>query len=147
MADITSFNAVILISVPLLLPVPQQLQGFAADDIYDIARVAVTETSMGVDGTLSGGVVLAPIDQTFSMQADSPSISFFDAWYHGQIALGAVAPAQGNTTLTSVQTTFQQITGFLIDWDPMPAAKRILQPRRALVRWQSIIAIPVGIAG
>ena len=52
---ITGASAVIMLSVPGLFSTPQQLQGFATDDIFDTAAIASAETLMGVDGNLSGG--------------------------------------------------------------------------------------------
>jgi len=147
MADITSANAVILISVPLLLPVPQQLQGFAADDIFDMDDVDATDVVMGVDGILSGGVVFTPKPQNYSLQADSPSISFFDAWYAGQQSAVAAFAAQGTVTFTSVGKSFACATGFLTRYKPMPDAKKTLQPQKFRITWQSVIPTPVGIAG
>ena len=59
MPSITSANAILTLAIPLLFPTPVQLQGFAADDVYDIPRIKSVETLMGVDGVLSGGLFLS----------------------------------------------------------------------------------------
>jgi hypothetical protein len=147
MADITSANAIILLSVPLLLPVPQQLQGFATDDIFDVEDTETTETRMGADGILSGGVIFMPTMVTFTLQADSPSISFFESWDMGQQTQVISLPAQGNITLTSIGRSYQLVTGFLTRDKRMPDAKRVLEPRKYRVAWQQIIPVPIGAAG
>ena len=145
--DITSANAVFLISVPLILPVPQQLQGFAADDIFDMDDVDSTDTMMGVDGVLSGGMIYAPKPQNIALQADSGSVSFFEAWYQMQQGNAAAYAAQGNVTFTSIGRSYQLLTGFLTRYKPMADAKKVLQPRKFRVTWQQVIPVPIGAAG
>lgn len=145
--DITSANAVFTISVPTLLPVPQQLQGFAADDIFDADDVDAGDIVMGADGILSGGMVFAPKPMNIALQADSPSIAFFDAWYNGEQAAIAKFTAQATVTFTSIGTSYSLITGFLSRYKPMADAKKILQPRKFRIVWQSTAPAPVGIAG
>ena len=72
--SISSTNAVITLTVPLLFPVPVQLQGWAADDVYDSDEVEFATTIMSVDGILSGGFVNAMIPWNIAFQADSASI-------------------------------------------------------------------------
>jgi hypothetical protein len=145
--SITSVNAVITLSVPLILPVPFVLEGFAADDIFDSDELDMAETIMGADGILSGGLVFAKTAWKVTLQADSPSMASLEAWDAGQQALGDVAPAQGNITLTGIGRTFQLVTGFLVKGKRLPDAKKTLMPRRWSVDWQQVLAIPVGAAG
>ena len=145
--SITSVNAVITLSVPLLLPVPFVLQGFAADDIFDTDELDMGETIMGADGILSGGLVYSKTPWKVSLQADSASVANFEAWDSGQQSIGDVFPAQGNITLTGIGRSFQLVTGFLVKGKRMPDAKKTLMPRRWSVDWQQIVIIPVGIAG
>ncbi len=147
MADITAANAVFIMSVPLLLPVPQQLQGFAADDIFDTEEVDMSETMMGVDGVLSAGMVFAPTPQNIALQADSASVSFFEAWDAGQQAGTAAFFAQANVTLTSIGRSYQLLNGALVRGKRMPDAKKVLQPRKWRIMWQKVVAVPIGVAG
>ena len=144
MTDITSANAVFMLTIPSVLPIPQQIQGFAADDIFDFDDVDATDIVMGVDGILSGGMIFAPKPQNISLQADSASIALFDAWYNAQQAATAVFPAQGLVTLTSVGKSFALITGFLSRYKPVPDAKKILQPQKFRITWQSVLPVPIG---
>ena len=145
--SITSANALITLTIPLLLPVPVQLQGFAAEDIFDSDEIDMAETLMGADGKLSGGVVLAMIPWNIAFQADSPSISTFEAWDGGQQATVDVFAAQGNVTFTGLGRSFQMVNGFLVRGKRMPDAKKVLQPRKFRINWQQVIAIPIGLAG
>jgi hypothetical protein len=145
--SISSPNAVFLISVPLLLPVRQQLQDWAVDDIYDVDDIDVTDTMMSVDGTLTGGIVLSAMSMNVALMADSPSISFFEAWNAGQRGALDAFPAEGTITLTSVGRVYTLVKGYFARYKPMPDAKKTLQPRKFRLIWQNIIASPVGPTG
>ncbi len=147
MADITSANAVLLLSVPLLLPVPQQIQGFSTDDIFETEDVTPVETLMGIDGTLSGGFVFTDKPMVITLQASSASNTFFDAWQQAQQAVPMAAPAEGSITLTSVGRTYVLTTGYLTRFRPIFDAKKVLQARRFRITWQNISPVPIGAAG
>jgi tail fiber protein gp32 len=145
--SISDTNAVITLTIPLLFPVPVQIQGFAADDVYDSDDVELATTIMGVDGILSGGFVNSLIAWNISLQADSPSQVMFEAWDGAQQALQDVLPAQANVTLTGLGRSYQMVTGFLVRGKRLPDAKKTLMPRKWRIDWQQVIPIPVGIAG
>jgi hypothetical protein len=148
MGDLTAANVSFVITVPLLLPAPTTLSGFAADDIFDVDDVDATDVVMGVDGILSGGMIFAPKPMNIALQADSTvSIAFFDAWYQGQEANYAAYPAQAVITFTGINTSYLLTTGFLSRYKPMPDAKKMLQPRKFRVTWQTIIPTTVGSGG
>jgi hypothetical protein len=86
MSTLTGANAVLMLTIPPLFTTPQQIQGFAADDVYDLDEIESVETLMGVDGILSGGFVWKSQPQTIMLQADSPSNAVFDTWYSQQVA-------------------------------------------------------------
>ncbi|TKB30520.1 MAG: hypothetical protein E5V67_27350, partial [Mesorhizobium sp.] len=114
MSTLTAANAVITLAVPNLFSTPVQLQGFATDNIYDMDSVDQVETAMGVDGILSGGFVYNPINQTFVLQADSPSIAFFETWAATQVQAKDVYTANGSTTLPSLGRSYISTKGFLV---------------------------------
>jgi hypothetical protein len=132
-----------MISVTNLFPAPQQLQGFAADDVFSHALVAPVETLMGVDGFLSGGWTPQPKVQTIALQADSPSNLVFDTWYNAQEQAREAYIANAHVTLSSIGRAFYCVQGFLTNYPPMADARRILQPRRFTITWQGITGAPV----
>lgn len=143
MANLTAADAEILISVSGVFSTPFQIQGFSADNVYDNPEVELAQTAMGVDGRLSAGMVFNPIDQNFSIQADSlETISFFDTWSQRQLTNKTVYVATGSTLLRGVETRYVMRRGFLITANQMPSAARILQPRRFLIRWEGIVPSP-----
>ncbi len=138
MADITSANAVIMITVPLVFPTPVRLQGFSTDDIYDSEEIEIAELQMGVDGVLSAGFIWVPAPQKFTLQADSPSNAFFDAWRAAEIAAESKFPCSGTTALQSIQTGFDCVQGFLSKFTPFPSAGKTLKPRTFTITWQNV---------
>lgn len=142
MSSITSANAVLAIAVPPLFAVPQQLQGFAVDDVYDVPQIKSVEVAMGVDGVLSGGFVFVQIPQTISLQADSPSNALFDTWWTQMQAAQDVYVANGLIRLPGISTKFTQTRGFLTGYKPAPAAKKTLQPRVYEITWERIVPAP-----
>ena len=147
MADITSANAVLVLSVPLILPVPQQIQGFAVDEIFDTEDVEPIETMMGLDGQLSGGFAFTPKPMTITLMAGSASNAFFDAWQNGQQAGIIAAPANGVLTLVSIGQAYALTNGYLTRFKPIADGRKVLQPRKFRITWQSLLPTPVGLAG
>ncbi len=75
---LTSANAILLLSVNGLFDTARRIEGFSSDDITDADAIETVETSMGVDGRLSGGYVHVATRQKIVLQADSLSIEFFE---------------------------------------------------------------------
>lgn len=141
--SITSANAIIMIGVTGLYPAPQQLQGFAADDVFDSESVTPTEILMGVDGKLSAGLVNVPIPQNFSLQADSDSNTLFETWYAAMKAAQDMYYAFGVVHFPSLNRSYAMTKGVLSGFAPTSDAKKVMQPRKYKITWESIIAAPV----
>src|SRR5215831_17114733 len=130
MVDITSANAEIILTIPLVFSQSQTLSGFAADDIFDIPELEEAEAIMGADGLLSAGKVFVATRQTIALQADSPSNAVFDTWHAFQENTISVAPASGVIKLPALGLKFNMAKGFLITYKNVADARRVLQPRR-----------------
>ena len=137
MASISSANAILQIIVDTIFSVPVQLQGFSADDIFTTNPLESAETLMGVDGKLSGGFVFVPVKWEVSFQADSASNSVFDQWYQSQQAAQDIFQAQGTLWLPSIGTKWTLNNGFLTTFHAIPDARKVLQPRRFAITWES----------
>jgi len=140
--DLTGANASIAILVPALFSTPQVLQQFAADNVFEVPEITPTETVMGVDGVLSGGMVFVPIEQEFMLQANSPSIDLFDNWWLQQIAGQTTYPASGTTIMPGLKKMWQMVNGFLINYKPLPQVQRLAQPQRFRIRWNGVAPQP-----
>lgn len=142
MKSITSPNAILMLAIVGIYTVPQQLQGFTADDVTDIADINSAELSMGVDGKLSGGFVHVPVQQGIMLQADSDSNDLFDVWHSSQQAAGELFFASGIIRLPSLQKSYALTRGILTGYKPMADVKKTLQPRKYQITWQSVLAAP-----
>lgn len=141
--SLTAANAVIMLSIPGLFPAPQQLQGFAADDVADTDAVQSVETSMGVDGVLSGGFVFAEVRQNYALQADSESNFIFDQWYATQQQTRSVFTAQGVILIPDLARKWTMVKGFLGNFKPVPDIKKKIEARRFTITWQNAQFSPV----
>lgn len=140
---ITGANATYLLSIPPIFPLPQQLQGFAADDVFDTDPVEASEVLMGVDGIMSAGFVFVPVKQNISIQADSDSATLFDNWYLAQQTIKDVYYAYGIVNLNTIGKKWILNKGSLTTYPPIPNVKKLLQPRKFTITWQS--ATPVSV--
>lgn len=135
---LTSANSVFLLTITDLFPPPIALQGYATDEAFLTDAVALTETLMGVDGHLSGGMVFNPIKMKIKFQADSPSIAIFDAWAAAQKTARDAFRANAVITLPSTGVRYVLTTGFLTSYKPLPDAKKMLEPQEFEITWESI---------
>ncbi len=142
-ATLTTSNSVITLVIPGLFPVPQTLQGYAADDLFSTEAVNTVETVMGLDGRLSGGWKPVPRKQTYVLQADSVSVLMFDTWHQSEEAISDAFVADGVIVLPGLNRSFICTKGFLTEYSPLPDARGILQPRRFQITWESIKVVPI----
>ena len=97
---------------------------------------------MGVDGYMSAGYVFNVVKYTYTLQADSPSCFIFDQWKAAQDSQEDTFPANGLLLLKSLGTKWNWTRGFLKEYSPAPNVKKILQPRKFGVVWQSVTPQP-----
>jgi len=141
--SITAANAIYMLSIIPVFPIPVQLQGFSADDVFGTDPQTVAETSMGVDGKLSAGFVFNAVNQNVTLQADSASNDVFDAWQTAQQVIKDTYRAQAVITLTAIGRKWTLTNGVLTTYPPLPDAKKVLQPRRFGITWEAVFPSPV----
>lgn len=144
MATLTSANAAIFLQIAGLFPTPQQLQGFAVDDIFSVEKLNSAEVQMGVDGRFSAGFVFVPVKWNISLMADSESNFLFDQWYTAQQTGRELLPCSGIVLLETLNTKWTLTRGFLTGYPVMPDAKKILESRNFELTFQSITPSPAG---
>lgn len=127
-----------MLAIPGVFNAPQQLQGFAADDVFSNDPVPAAETIMGVDGHLSAGFVFAPIPWHVALQADSLSNDVFDSWNRANILARNPYRANGTVWLVSLNKKWVMNSGVLVNFPTMPDAARTLRPRRFTIQWESV---------
>lgn len=138
MADITSANSVFILTIPLLFPVPQRLQGYSADDAFSTDATTLSESVMGVDGRKSAGYTPAIVPQTITFQADSPSIAIFEALVQYMKLQRACPSLLGLIRMPSIGKEFVLTNGSLKTAVQIPNAKKVLQPVAYGIEWESI---------
>ena len=141
--NITSANSVLALGVTGLYTIPQQLQGFGADDAYSVDAVDVAETLMGVDGVMSSGWIPQIKVMNVTLQADSACNTFFETWYAAQEAGRTTFPAFGIATQDSVGRVYTLTNGVLANYTPLADAKKVLQPRTFQIKWESVIGAAI----
>lgn len=141
--NITSANSILALSVASLFPIPQQLQGFGADDMYSVDAVDVTESVMGVDGRKSAGYIPQIKTMSVTLQADSDSNTFFEAVYAAQEAAKTPYIFTGIATQSAVGKVYALTNGTLKNYTPLGDAKKTLQPRKFSIEWESVIGAAI----
>ena len=138
MATLTTANSVIMLSIAGLYGTPQQLQGYSADDIFDTDEIDAAETSMGIDGNLSGGLIYVEKPWAINLQANSASNAIFDNWVQAQISQNDLYIAGMTITLPGLGSNYSFFNGILKKYPPTPSAGKILKPRKYTIVWESI---------
>lgn len=141
--SITSATARLALSVANLYAAPQNIQGFAVDDAFDAEVLETAETMMGVDGTLTGGLVFNPTKMTITLMADSPSVPFFDNWVAAQRSIRDIYIASGTIYLVAVNRKYDLNRGILTNYPQLPDVKKMLQPLKYTIAWQNVLPAPV----
>ena len=129
MSTLTAANSVLALSIRGLYDTPQIIQGYATDDAFATANVKPVETQMGVDGLLSGGYVPYPTVMTITLQADSPSLFFFEDWIAYQESDREAYIGDGYIAIPGTGMKYNLARAFLTDASKMPGVRKTLQPR------------------
>lgn len=137
-STITSANSVVSITVQGLFNAPVQLFGYATDKAWDTAAVVLTETQIGVDGRKTAGLVFNPVKQTFSFQADSPSVQIFEAIYAAQRAARDVYYIGAIIDLPATGESYVCNKGTLEDYNAVASAGKVLNAREFSINWASV---------
>ncbi len=143
MATLTTANSAFSLVIAGLYPAPMPMQGYAADDAFAVDEVEGAETYMGVDGILSGGWIPQIKTLEFSLQADSASCSIMDTWIATQDNAQELSLATATILVQGTGVLYQFDRGFLKSYTPMPAAKKILQPRKFKIEFNLFSMAPV----
>ena len=137
-STITSANSVVTLTASGLFSTPVQLQGYSTDKAWDTAAQVVTETQIGVDGRKTAGLVYNAVKQTFSFQADSPSVQIFEAIYAAQRAVRDVYYLSATIILPATGQAYVCNKGTLEDYNSVASASHVLTMREFSVNWGSI---------
>jgi len=143
MLTITAANSVYMLSVLDLFPVPQRLEGYAADAAFETESAETAEVVMGVDGNMSAGYVPYVTKQTISIMPDSPSSALFEAWAQAQKTAREVYVANAMITLPSINRAYIMTKGILTNFVSIPGTRKVLQARSFSITWNHVAPVPV----
>ena len=138
MATLTTANSALALQIQGLFNSPQLIQGYATDDSFAADDVTDIETAMGVDGRLSGGYTPKEVILNIMLQADSASNDIFDQWAQAQVAARELYIANATIWLPGVSKKYAFTRGFMTTRSPMPGSKKILQPRKFSITFESV---------
>lgn len=139
---LTSANSTLLIAVGTVFPVAVKIQGYSTDDMTGMDAITPKEVAMGIDGRLSAGFVPVPITQNISLQADSSSIDFFEAWHTYEAQVRETLFATGTLVVPGAEKAYAMTRGVLTNYAPIADLRRTLQPRRFSIVWEQVIPAP-----
>lgn len=138
MQNITSANAVIVLTCEDLYAAGIQLQQFSADQSISQNDDTIGASRMGVDGHMSVGYTPSIKEVTISFEPSSPSVEVFDNIYKEnvrrmnalELGLTVYDPATGKTITYS--------GGALISWKILPDHKQVLDPISAVMHFEKV---------
>lgn len=127
-ATLTSANSTLMIAVSGLYPVPQKIEGFAADDMFTSEAIEVSEIVMGADGKMSAGKIFNPTKVRIVILPDSPSFEFFNNWALATNAAREILWCNATVNAPGQGFKYGLSKGTLSRYTPFPGLKRIAQP-------------------
>jgi len=142
MATLTNANSVLMLGVNSLFNIPIKIEGYAADDSFATADAESGETVMGIDGRLSAGYTPYPVELEITLQSDSSSITFFEAIIDAELIAKEKYELNGSLLIPSISKIYALTRGFLTTISPTPTGKKILQPRKFKITFESCVASP-----
>ncbi|PTQ70293.1 hypothetical protein [Pseudomonas sp. GV071] len=138
MSTITSANSTFALAITNLFTSPQIIQGYASDSAFSTDAMTIAELVVGVDGKLSAGYLYSPTVQTITLMPDSESMFVFATWFSTMQAARDVYWANGTIILPSIGKKYTLKNGVLTAGQPMPDAKKTLQPQVYKITWESV---------
>ncbi|KWO62557.1 hypothetical protein WT98_30265 [Burkholderia territorii] len=139
MATITSANSAFSLAVTNLYPVPQTIQGYAADDAFSAEAVEMAEIVMGVDGHMSGGFIFKETNLKVVIMPDSPSLAFFENWTTAQRTAREVYYCNGSISIPSISRKYSLMNGILKTANKIVNAKKVLESVSYVIAFEQII--------
>jgi hypothetical protein len=136
--NITAADVIFMITIIPIFPAPQKIQGFMAEDIFDVEAVDIAEIVLGADGRTSAGWIPYNVPQTISIMPDSPTNDIFDFWVAAEKLTKQKYFATATVTLNATGAEYTLSGGILTRITPIPSAKKVLQGRPFVITWSDI---------
>lgn len=131
--DITSANAVAVLTVDTLFPVGMRLENWSTDAAVTADERQIAETRMGIDGKMSAGYIPSPHVITLTFEPISPSLRLIETVVKSTEALRKTFRCGLTITLPSLGKVFAYQNGVVMNDKLFPDIKKILDP--VTVKW------------
>lgn len=143
MANITAADSIYTITIDLIYPTPQALQGYMADAAFASDAVEQAQVVMGVDGRMSHGWVPNPTVQTVSIMPDSPSQGLFENWIQAQQTSRQILVANATIIIPGIGRAYTLTRGVLTQGKIMPDVNRVLAGTPFQITWERVTSAAV----
>lgn len=128
LGNITSANAVIVMTVEDLYPAGVQLQQFATDQAMDSDDHEYAQSRMGVDGNLAAGYVPNPWTVNIMLEASSPSLAVMQTLAQAMRTNRRTYEISLTVTIPALKQVHTFRSGVLTSGKDLPAVKKTLDP-------------------
>ncbi|MCI0151942.1 hypothetical protein KNO81_39600 [Paraburkholderia sediminicola] len=122
---------------------PQNVEGYAADDAFSSEALDIAEIVMGVDGHMSGGFIFNSVNLKVAIMPDSPSLPIFENWMTFQRNAREVFYANGSISVPSIGRKYTLQNGILKSGNPIVNAKKVLEYVSFVIAFERVIGVPV----
>jgi hypothetical protein len=132
---ITSANAVFMLGISSVFPVPQRLQGFGVDEAFDTEPTEISEVRLGVDSVGVAGWVPRLVKITVTLLPSSPSFLLFENWVTAMDNINEILYANCTIVIPSIGRKYTGAQGSLTRYPPLPNVRKTLMDRQFEITW------------
>jgi hypothetical protein len=141
--NLTSADVTCFLGATDFFPVPFLLEMWNSDNPFEYGDITLSETVATLDGTLTGGYVYEPTMWTFTLEANSPSVTRMTAWIQAQQTNREMYRAFGNLTLPAYGKNIVMSQGILTRAKPAPGSRKILSAMTYQIMWERVVAVGI----
>jgi hypothetical protein len=139
---LTGATASLLLTVPGLFPVGQNLQQFSVDDSFSSTTVQIAQGEMGVDGTASFAFIHQMREIDITLQANSPSCFVLDTLAQAMEAASEVIFVELVVSIPAVGMNYALSNGTMTGYPTMAGVKKTLSARKFTLQFGKMVASP-----
>ncbi|QHJ83901.1 MAG: hypothetical protein [Caudoviricetes sp.] len=136
--NITSANSSLRIVVPEYFPSGFDVRDYSADRMFEAGALQNKEDMMSADGKYHAGIIFNPTELTINVMPTSDAGQRFDEWFAAERAGISSFTCNATLSVPSLDAKWNFVNGVLYTWTPVPAGARVLQPRAAVFRFESV---------
>lgn len=128
LGNITSANAILILTVEDLYPAGIQITNFSTDAMLSSDDMEIAQARMGVDGGLAAGYTPNPFNLTINLEASSPSLPIMQSILQAMKLNKTTYECSITLTIPSIGQAHFWRHGVLTSGNPVTAPKKVLDP-------------------